>query len=563
MSNDRTMLQYWLQLLVWQHRGRLLLAAALTLLTALFGLALLGLSGWFITATAVVGAILLAGGSAFLELYMPGSGIRFFALGRTISRYAERVFSHQLVLEQLARVRVQLFQGLARLPDNALQQAQDADWLNRLTTDLEQLDTVLLRLLLPPASLLLVWLLLGGFFAVWSVPLALGFLLVGLPLLLLILALFVRQSVVLNYQLSALLNESRQQVITQLEGLDELRVARQLQAEQQAVVQLLALIDEKQHRVSQQQALSQLLLQLLHGGLVLFVALLAVAGYQHGWFSGPVAVMLVLPVLALGELLQPLPGQLASAGRSWFAAKRLYPLATQPEPAAATGDEALNTVQLQLHRYGRVAASLQRPFALHLSAERPVLLVSGASGTGKSSLAELLVRDTLPSAAELRWNGRVRSAWQQAVFHQQVALLSQQSGMLADTLRTNLMVGLADVTEQRLWQVLTQVELDQWAQSLPKQLDTWLGDSGQQVSGGQARRINLARWLLRSPRLVILDEPFYGLDQAQAARIWQTIQPWMQGRLVLLLLHHRPDFLADAWPELSLNLDTTTQETIS
>ncbi|MCC5825644.1 ATP-binding cassette domain-containing protein [Alkalimonas sp.] len=560
MRDDRAILQYWFTLLVWQHRGRLLLAVALTLLTTLFGLALLGLSGWFITATAVVGAILLAGGAAFLELYMPGSGIRFFALGRTVSRYSERVFSHQLVLQQLARVRVQLFQGLARLPDSELQQAQDADWLNRLTTDLEQLDTVLLRFLLPPLGLLLAWLMLSAFFAVWSLPLAMGFLLLGLPILLLILIVFTRKSVGLNYQLSAMLNVSRKQIIAQLEGLDELRVAKRQLAEQQPVMQLLSNLSQRQSHVSQQQALAQLLLQLLHGGLVLCTALLVISGYQHAWFSGPVAVMLVLPVLALGELLQPLPGQLASAGRSWFAAKRLYPLATQHEPVVLDSEEQLHSLSVQVYGYGRVAISMMRPLEIQLSSQQPVLLITGASGMGKSSVAELLLADEVPSSAVLEWNGWVRSVLQQTALQQQLAYLSQQSGMLADTLWTNLSVGLADVTEQQVWQVLSLVEMDEWAKSLPQQLDTWLGDSGQQVSGGQARRINLARWLLRSPQLVILDEPFYGLEQAQAARIWQAIQPWLQGRMVLLLLHHRPDFLADSWPELSLNTETTMLE---
>ena len=85
--------------------------------------------------------------------------------------------------------------------------------------------------------------------------------------------------------------------------------------------------------------------------------------------------------------------------------------------------------------------------------------------------------------------------------------------MFADTLRYNLQLGQNALPEQALWQALATVELEQWARALPHGLDTWLGDWGQNLSGGQARRLSLARLLLRQPDLVILDEPFNGLGR--------------------------------------------------
>ena len=78
-----------------------------------------------------------------------------------------------------------------------------------------------------------------------------------------------------------------------------------------------------------------------------------------------------------------------------------------------------------------------------------------------------------------------------------------------------------------IWSVLKTVELYEWAINLPDSLNYWLGETGGIVFGGQARRICLARLLLRSPELVILDEPFSNLDESMGCRVWANMAPWL------------------------------------
>ncbi|SNY58838.1 ATP-binding cassette, subfamily C, CydC [Arsukibacterium tuosuense] len=555
-------LAFWSKKLLWQQRRRIGIGALLAFATAAFGLALLGLSGWFITATALAGISVAAGAMLALDVYLPGSGIRFFALGRTVSRYLERLYNHDSVLRQLALVRQQLFQGLASLSPTAMARQTNADWLSRLTADLESLDNLLLRLLLPPLSALLSLLLLSAVISIWSGPAALLLLLLCLVGCGIIFSLLIRYQQPLSQQLAAEFNQARLAVINYLQGLPELTAARLQAHQQQALLQFSHTLGQLQQQIARQQANAQLAVNALHSVQVVLAALLALAGFNAGLLNAPVAVMLVLAVFALGELLQLLPGQLSQLGKTRFAAGRLYPLAQQlPAVAAPVALPATpwHHLQLTVAAHPRLPASQAVPLQLDFSTEQPWWLVSGRSGSGKSTLAGLLLAETLAEAASAGARCHYSIDQQQvtaaaeSAMQQHSVCLSQQNSVLADSLYANLTLGLADISDARLWQVLAQVELADWALGLPQGLDSWLGDTGQQLSGGQARRLCLARLLLRSPQLVVLDEPFNGLDDAMAARLWANIQPWLAGKFVLVLLHQAPAFLSSRqWQQLTL-----------
>ena len=126
------------------ERRRLALGTALLVASLLSAIGLLGLSGWLITATAVAGL-----GGAAVELYRPSTGVRFFALSRTATRYLERLVHHDAVLRALARLRGWLFRAVAPLPLAQLGWMRRSELLNRMTADIEALDGLYLRVVGP------------------------------------------------------------------------------------------------------------------------------------------------------------------------------------------------------------------------------------------------------------------------------------------------------------------------------------------------------------------------------------------------------------------------------
>lgn len=523
---------------------RLFSGFSLAFVTALAGLGLLALSGWFITATALAGLATAAGIIVLLDVFLPGAGIRFFALSRTVSRYFERLYNHDIILRLLAHYRQFLFSALWNLPAAQLRQTTDSEWLSRFTADIDRLDSLWLRLLLPlllsvagvlftAFALSLYWPLAGLLVTITAVVMAL-----------LLYWLLISRAASSSANYSHYINVARQHSIEHLRGQLELQALRSQQQHQQQLAATLQALTEAQWQLNRYVCTAQFCVYAGHGLLLLGVCVLALQGYSAKQFSGPVAVMLVLAVFSLAEVLQSLPQQLAHWGQCRYAAGRLQQLLPQQQyaPAEPNAGEALPVLQQLTFKvsHSRISRSCGKAVQAGLVCGQ-LLLISGRSGAGKSTLADCIA-GLSPDHVELCVNGSRLQATQISQWQRQVGYLQQANSILADTLYVNLTLE-QPMAEPLIWQALHCVELDSWARQLPLGLDSWLGDTGSKLSGGQARRICLARLMLTQPRLVILDEPFNGIDSEMASRIWLRMQPYLESRLTILLMHQQPAYI--------------------
>ncbi|SHF54956.1 ATP-binding cassette, subfamily C, CydC [Modicisalibacter ilicicola DSM 19980] len=549
----------WLRQLSHRQR-RLWLGALLMVSTVAAAIGLLALSGWFITTTAIAGALLAAGVSASVDIYRPGAGIRFFAIARTVSRYVERLYNHDTVLRLLADLRASLFAVLTRLDGRTLGRLRASEWLNRLTADIDTLDSLYLRLLAPPLVALLAIAGIGGLLGILVPGIGLS---VG-GLLLLVWAWLVVGQAGLGMAASrrrvATLDRLRSRTIEQIEGLAELSCYRTLSVHRRTLHDIEQRLYDDQRRLGRRQALGSA----LAGAGVSLAALLALwlgaHAYIEGELSGPSMVLMPLAVLAMNEALAVLPGAFTHLGATRASARRLNDLAASrgnlPEtsdatvPAPGALEVALQGVILDysVPGAGNLAPALEEvSFTLH-AGQRVALL--GASGAGKSSVAQLIVRLIDPSRGQVRVNDRDVRTLALGALRSRVGYLTQHTELFHDSLAANLRLGRSDATDEALWQALELVDLADWARELPRGLETWVGESGRQLSGGQARRVALARVILADTDLVMLDEPFSGVDEATAERIAARLDPWLAGRTVLYLAHdeaHLPGVTRRLW----------------
>ncbi|MCC5858506.1 MAG: thiol reductant ABC exporter subunit CydC [Ectothiorhodospiraceae bacterium] len=530
--------------LLGRRRLWLLAGGGLMLLTAAANFGLLALSGWFITATALAGLALAAGAGMQLDIYTPGAGIRLFAVGRAVSRYAERLINHEAVFRILADLRVWLFRHLLPLDTATLAGLRNGDLLNRLTADIDALDHLYLRVLGPVAVAGLG--LLGGLaFLAWLSPaVALTIGLVLVPVTLMAGWLTARHARKAAGELGELGGRLREHLVGDLQAQAELHVFGAVRRH----LQKIKALDHRRLRAQQRLAVIQALAQgLVLAGMLatLWLALqVGIGQVQQELVSGPVLVAILLAIFALGELVMPLPQAFLLMGKVRWSASRLTELAdtppavtAPPQPAAAPPDNRLAFRNVSFRYRSNQPACLEELDLCLEPGERVAVL--GPSGSGKSTLLRLALREADPAQGSVLLGGTDLRRLDPAVPHDRMSWLSQRTTLFAGSIAMNLRLGAPAADETALWRVLEAVRLADVVDQLPRKLESWLGEGGTGLSGGQARRLALARVLLKPAPILLLDEPTEGLDHATEQAVLQDMEPWLRGRSLLIIAHDR------------------------
>lgn len=528
-----------------------LIAALLGIMTALSVIGLLMTSGWFISAAAMAGMVAL--GSHSFNYLVPAAIIRVMAMVRTAGRYGEMMVSHHAVFGLLQRLRVRFFNQFARLPlANLSSTLQSTHAMHRLTHDIEVLNELPLRVVSPwlvatTASLLVAILLYQ--YDVNPVLITI-FLIAGLMLP----AMLTWRSIKHARAHQALAESRRVSLLNPLSALTHLLIWQRWQSELTAFNSLDTQHTHQQKRIQRAQSLVMLIMQWLIAAVL--VGLLV--GFYHTplVISVPMLLALFLGIMGMTDLLAPLITHSLALGNSLAAKHQLNELLnpslqsnhhltpdlthnlTYLAPLPIDVARLNAPLTLTIHQ---LAAKMPQAIvgfkAISLTATQGIpVLITGRSGAGKSTLLQVLAHELAPQQGSIDLNGM---DW--LALHDTPALigyLGQQIDIFDQTLATNLRLGNAEASDEQLWQALGKVGLKDWARSQPLQLQTPLGEYGQAISGGQARRIALARLLLSPKKILLLDEPFAGLDKKSREALWQMLVKHQQQGILIIVTHH-------------------------
>ncbi len=515
---------------------RLLLGLALAAATVLAGMALLGLSGWFITGTALAG---LSAAAAFgFNVFLPSASIRLLALGRTAGRYAERVVTHDASFAVLAALRERLFRGWARPQALRALRQRPSRLLFRLTHDIDALESIYLRVAVPAGAALGAALLAGGVLGAldWRLGMATfaWLLLCGGGV-----ALFAaRRARSAALRRARGLERLREQAIDLVAGQTELAMAGRLSAQCLQLARTDARLARAEDALNRLETRTGWTYAVAGHATVAGVLLAVGALAQAGAVNAPLAALALLLALSALEPFAALRRGALEAGRSALAARRLAPRLAGPAaeeedtalPAPAANDAALRMDAVHAgHGDGQgPGGDVLHGIDLAIARGERVAVV-GASGMGKSTLLAL-------AAGELRQ----RSGSVQA---EAATWLTQRTELFQDSLQDNLRLADPAATEAQLWAALTASGLAADVQRLARGLDTPLGEGGLGLSGGQARRLALARLLLHPADFWLLDEPTEGLDGATASDVLARLARHAGGRTLLIATHLRREAL--------------------
>ncbi|PHV40154.1 amino acid ABC transporter ATP-binding/permease protein [Janthinobacterium sp. BJB304] len=510
------------QLLLAQPR-KLIGGAVLAALTAVAGMALLGLSGWFITATSIAG--LHASTAIVFDVFGPSAGIRLLAIGRTGSRYAERLVTHDATFAALASIRVQLFRGWSRPEAASRLLRQPARLLFRLTADIDALESLYLRLLVPAFTALCVAMLAGVALGAMRWQLGLGlaaWLLAAGGGISWLLARGARRPAIVR---TRAIEKLRSATIDLVAGQTDLVMAGRIDAQCAALGQIdrsLAQADVALLRLETAAGAAYG----VAGSVTLAGVLLAVAALvQQQALNVPLAALALLIALTAVEPFAGLRRGALEAGRMLLAMRRLAPRLDAQEIAVPPADSApgLRLEQVSAAHAGSHVAILH-DVSLHIGEGERVALI-GPSGAGKSTLLAIAARELAPLS------GTVHAG--------RACLFTQKTELFQDSLRDNLRLADPSASDAQLWAALQAAGLDDEVRAFADGLDTMLGEGGLGLSGGQARRLALARLFLHASTLWLLDEATEALNAQTAIDVLQRLGARCEGRSLLIATHLR------------------------
>lgn len=517
----------------WQ----ILLGLSLSILTLFASVFLLSLSGWFLASTAFVG---VAGLYTF-NYMLPAAGVRGAAITRTASRYMERLVDHNTTFQILSYLRTLAFQKILPLSANQLSQYQRADLLNRFIVDIDALDHLYLKLFSPIITALIT---IGVMFIALSqinLPVALIITIVLTLTLLVVPVVFYYAGKQLGQTLAKQQSEYRLLLINYLQGQAELTLFNAQPRYRTKLDQLESSWLNNQQKQSALMALSSALVLLITGILTLLVLWLITQ-----YTLSPIVALFVFVCLASSEILAPIPTAFIFLGQVLTSAKRTTAIFNQkPEIEFIPHGQSLDlsTAKVQFDNisfsYPNQPFAVLSNFSLTVNAGEHVGLI-GKTGCGKSTLLNLVTRSWQPDAGQIYINDVAIDELDEPTLRQAIAVVPQIITIFSDSLRQNLLIGNSSASDQQLIEVLQQVELDKLL-TTEHGLDLPLGQGGRSLSGGEIRRIGIARALLHNSPLILMDEPTESLDQHTEQQIIQLIKQVCHDKTLLMVTHRLTD----------------------
>ena len=543
------MFKHWRELtffvkLFGHHFKWMALGTGFGLVAIISTIGLLALSGWFISAAAYAG--LTVATAQLFNFFHPGIGVRLFAISRTLARYAERVVTHDVTFRILQSLRSWFYIHLEPLAPSRLMQLRSGDVLNRIVADIDVLDNLYLRVLSPSAVALLASILVVILLWLFNPPMAL------VVAIFLMLAGFGVPTIAMHlggsssHALTHNISDLRIHIVDALQGLPELLVFGAYQKQLESVKQSNLALLKSQLRMSHIRGLSNAWITILSGLAALGTLYLAVDLVNHDSLDGAALAMVTLAVMATFEAILPLPNAYQYLGQTREAGRRLLEIA-QTEPHVNFPDRSIAhprqfsvTFDKVSFRYHEQAPWALNDIDIHISAGQRVAII-GETGSGKSTLIHLLVRFWNPSSGQILLGENKIEHFGESDLRRLISAVSQKPHLFNATLKENLLLACPKASEAEMLSALNAAQLLEFVESLPDRLNTWIGEAGQLISGGQARRVAVARAFLHSAPLWVLDEPTEGLDPVTEYKMMQALKQHTVGRTLLLLTHRLTD----------------------
>ncbi|MBS4198389.1 thiol reductant ABC exporter subunit CydC [Bacillus sp. FJAT-49732] len=519
-----------------QFKWLLIATIFLGILTVVAASMLTFTSGYLITRASEMPATILL-------LYIPIVGVRTFGISRAVTRYLERLTGHNTVLKILADMRVKLYSILEPQALFIRSRFQTGDLLGTLADDIEHLQDAYIRTIFPT--------IIGLFLFTYSV--------IVLALFDWLFALFMTfclSIIVFVYPLISLyflkkhqlkLKDIRsglyQSFTDAIFGLTDWMISGRKETFINGFTKesrKSGILEKKLENWNQSRTFQ---LQIISGIILILVGLWAGAAAQSGDIAPTYIAAFTLVSLPILEGLIPLSHAIERLPSYQESLKRIDNL------QQFVSEKGEVTEQLNMNEYpdiilknvtyqyqGQVAPALEN-ISLSVQNGQKVAIL-GKSGAGKSTLLQLLLGALTPDSGNIQIGGYAPEMYGDDNITNILSVLNQKPYLFATSVKNNIRLGNQKATNEDINNVISDVKLEKYIQSLPIGIETQMEETGQRFSGGERQRIALARILLKNSPIVVLDEPTVGLDPLTEADLLNTIFAGLQNKTIIMITHH-------------------------
>lgn len=522
------------------HWFRICLSMFFAIMALLASIGLLTLSGWFLAASALAGLL-----SIVLFNYMlPAAGVRGAAIIRTASRYAERLVSHDTTFRILSQLRVMSFTRLFPLSPAIIIRFKQADLLNRFVADIDILDHLYLRLLSPVLSAFVVIVIVTLGLSFISCNIASVLAVIMLAILFIFPWLFYILGKPVGIKITQLRSQYRSHLTTWLTGHAELTIFNAESRFRDQLNKTEHLLIKQQRQNASLIGISQASITLLSG--ITFILILWLAADEfNGNLPNALVALTLFTTISSFEALAPIGNAFQHLGQVISSANRVKEIIDQkpevffPEQNKIDIETSANaTIALQLANihftYPKQPLPTLYSISFTLKQGQHVALV-GKTGCGKSTLLQLITRAWDPQQGEILLNEHPITDYDEKTLRHMICVVSQRTYIFSATLRHNLLIGNEYASDNQLIEVLEKTELSHLLDG--NGLDNWIGEGGRLLSGGENRRIAIARAILHTAPIILLDEPTEGLDAKTEQRILTLLRQHFQQKTVFMITH--------------------------
>lgn len=518
-----------------QYKWWMLLATLMGFLTIGSGIGLLMTSAYIIAKAALHPDI--------GQLQVGIVGVRFFGISRGLFRYAERLFAHEVTFSLLAKFRIWFFKSIEPLVPSLTGKLTSGDLLSRVVADVESMEHVFIRVLSPPIIAILVAILMFIILAFYSTITAVAFLVPYLLGAIVVPCITYFLSKRYSNKIIKLRSKLTELVLDGVDGRQEILVYGITEEYKSEFNEVNLQLIHVQRKVKLISGVNESIIGLLMNIAVLFVIIVTAPLIENGIISGIHLSVIALGVMASFEAVFPIPLAVQYLLSSIKAANRVFEITNKPLVKESNLNNKLigNSIGMERVSFSYTHnINVLRDIILELTDKSKIAIVGG-SGAGKSSIVNLLLKLWANNTGLITMDSVSYKQVNSSSIRNLISTIPQNIFLFSTTIKENLLFAKPDATDEELWETLRKAKIDGFVKSLPDKLDTWVGNNGKQLSGGEQKRLAIARALLKNSPIFICDEITANIDSINELKITDTIHAVTKNKALIYITHRLVD----------------------